>query len=208
MNRLETISGTVKDLKVVNKFADASSEPETDMEFFTCKVDDTVLFGRFHKVQFANGETVDFVVEKISEGASVHAARGTTMRILWMLPYQTRGHIAQRRSDIQWSVILSLSAVVAVAVSEYFFARTNPNEPAIYALLFYLAVFALVLIVNLMIRRRFASFARHATDVFQQLGYANPAEVDLHVIHKHAQRKLHTESGCLPALMQPWSFRY
>lgn len=235
MARLEIISGVVTELKLRQAAVDfafaqihpvekaeivsadlpnsamlacASMDADMDTEFFTCTVNGITLFGRFHKVEFADGDAIDFVVEPKSDAAAVHAARSTSKRTLWTLPYQARGRNAQRRSDRKWSVILSCSAVVAVAISEYFTSTPNPQEPIIYEILFYLAVFGLVLFVNWMIRRRFREFALNATAVFNQLGYTEPTDVDLYVIHKRAQKKLQDEAGTLPALMQPWSFRY
>jgi hypothetical protein len=220
MRRLETISGIVCNLRgtkgyedlvltaSANGLAGANTGAELDMEYFTCTVNEVNLSGRFHKVEFADGEHIEFVVERNPQGAAVHAARSAEQRILWTLPYQTRGHTAQRRSDLKWSLILSVSAGVAIAISEHFISKPNPNEPAIYEILFYVGMFSIVLIVNFMIRRRFSVFALNATSVFQQLGYEEPENVDLHMGHSRAQKKMRGETGAPPDLMQPWSFRY
>ncbi len=109
--------------------ANASMGAEIDMEFFTCTVNGLELAGRFHKVEFKEGETVEFVVDKKSVGAVVHAARSPNQKMLWMLPYQTRGYLAQKRSDIKWSLILSITTPFLFSVFFLWKMPIREDEP-------------------------------------------------------------------------------
>jgi hypothetical protein len=185
-----------------------STGSEIDMEFFICVVNSTPLAGRFHKVEFKEGETVEFVVEHKAGGGIVHAARSPSQRMLWMLPYQTRGHIAQKISDIKWTLIISITAVICIIFSEFYFFSVRAHRRDDGGMVFFLLMFLGFVFVNFVVRRRFHGFSLQATEVLKALGYQNPAKVDLHSQHKQAQKKLHQETGKLPPLVQPWSYRY
>lgn len=186
----------------------SSSGGEIDMEYFTCTVNEKILKGGFHKVNFKDGELVEFVARIDSEVFSVHAARSDSQRILWMLPYQGRGYKANRVSDIKWTLILSLFSVFAaqliiiMAVDEYM------TMPIFYQLLTLGMIFATVVAVNIFARSRFTDFAKEATDVFGALGFENPSEIDLYQIHKEAEKKLRQETNSLPPLVATLSFRF
>jgi hypothetical protein len=186
----------------------SSMGADIDVEYFTCVVNGLPLAGHFHKVGFTEGEEVEFVIEEQNGGGIVHAARSPNQRILWMLPYQTRGHLAQKKSDWKWTWILSLISLFLVFLSETFFFDRDKNEPIIYQLWFYLGIFSVVFLINAAIRRRFTHFAKSATDVLGAFGYPNPEQVDLYKQHSLAQTKLKQETGQLPPSVDTWSFRY
>jgi hypothetical protein len=55
--------------------ASANSDAEIKMEFFTCVVGSTAVEGRFYKVEFDNGQYMDFAVETQSGRFTVCGAR-------------------------------------------------------------------------------------------------------------------------------------
>lgn len=186
----------------------SSMGAEIDMEFFTCSVNDIPLAGRFHKVEFKEGEIVEFVLEGKAEAALVRAARSPGQRVIWMLPYQSRGHIAQKSNDIKWTLIISIITVFFIALSEFYFFPIRAHRREHGGVIFFLIMFFAFIFINFMVRRRFYSFSIQCTEVLKTFGFINPSEVDLNSLHKQAQKKLYKGTGKLPSLMQPWSFRY
>lgn len=85
----------------------ASHAAKIDLEFFTCVVNDLRLFGHLHKVEFNNGDEMDFVVERWLGRGSVQSARGPAHRLIWMRPYQTRGTKAQQKNNRKWRYVAS-----------------------------------------------------------------------------------------------------
>jgi hypothetical protein len=188
--------------------ANASTGAEIDVEYFTCVVNGLPLAGHFHKVGFTEGEEVEFVIEERNGGGIVHAARSPSQHILWMLPYQTRGHLAQKRSDWKWTWILSVFITIGFSI---FFEIDQPSEstePLSSRLITPLLIFLMIFFVNVFARRRFTHFAEAATEVLRALGYTNPEQVDLYKQHSLAQKKLKQETRQLPQLVDTWSFRY
>jgi hypothetical protein len=181
---------------------------EIGMDFFTCTVNGILLEGGFYRLEFKEGESVDFVVERETGRNIVKAARSPEQRIIWMLPHQERGQIAQKRSNIKWMLILSALAAAVLAVVEFYrFPKLIQGCLHCYILSIF-GAFLLVFVVMGYAFWRLYGFSKEATEVIEALGYQNPAEVDLHSQHKQAQKKLHQETGKLPPLVQPWSFRY
>jgi hypothetical protein len=186
----------------------SSMGADIDVEYFTCVVNGLPLAGHFHKVGFIEGEEVEFVIEEQHGGGIVHAARSPSQRILWMLPYQTRGHLAQKKSDWKWTWILSLLLAGSTTLFFLFKLPVNTDEPIWLRAGMFSLIFVVTVLINFLIRRRFTPFARSATDVFKTLGYANPAQVDLYKQHSLAEKKLRVETGQLPPSVDTWSFRY
>jgi hypothetical protein len=188
--------------------ASASGGAEISVQCFTCEVNGMLLAGRFFEVQFKDGDAIEFVVEKTEHGAVVSAARSPSKRMLWMLPHQMRGYLAQKKSDMKWSLILSILAVLVVGVCETLFFKNNGDEPFYYAIIFYISVFLIVWLINIWARSKFTVYAQQATEVIKALGYPNPEQVDLPALGKLAQKKLQAQLGKHPGFPKPWSFRY
>jgi len=188
--------------------ANASMGAEIDVEYFTCVVNGLPLAGHFHKAGFTDGENVEFVIEEKSGGGIVHAARSPSQRMLWMVPYQTRGHVAQKKSDWKWTWILSLLTGLIATIAMRLYLPFTGNEPAWILPTFFGLSFSMVGLVNFLVRRRFTHFSESATVVLQALGYTNPEHVDLNKQHSLAQKKLKQETQQLPPLVDTWSFRY
>jgi len=186
----------------------ASGGAEVSMDFFACNVDGMGLRGAFHKVEFANGDQIEFVVEPEADFYVVHAARSPTARMLWMQPHQIRGISAQKACDIRWSLMYPSLAVIAIAIAEFFrndglSTGTFDVDPMLYAIMFFIT-----LVITVWIRWRFRGFAHQATEVLRAFGYEHPEDVDLGRLHKKAQKALAASTGTLPPLVNPWSYRY
>lgn len=187
----------------------SSGGAEVDMEFFTCSVAGRLLKGRFHKVGFKSGETIDFVVSVKDGIGEVHGARDQTQRYIWTLPYRTRGHIAQKESDIRSSLAIS-SVVAGGGTIALFYDSTLPLERLLVEILWLtLPVFTLTLFINFMVRRRFYRFSYEATKIFEIFGFRNPALMDLPKCHSKADKEYYQEIGKpRPWDDVPWRYRY
>jgi hypothetical protein len=111
--------------EAVNAGAASSSDTDISMDFFTCTVDSREVSGSFYKLEFSNGDVIEFVVRDDDGLLLVAAARDLEKRYIWVQPYKTRGHLAQRRDDISWSGVISLGLpLLAAGYSTY---RTFAN---------------------------------------------------------------------------------
>ena len=186
----------------------ASGGAEIGMDFFACTVDGMALRGAFHKVEFANGDQIEFVVEPEADFYTVHAARSPTVRLLWMQSHQIRGISAQKACDIKWSLMYPSLAVIGIAIAEFF--RNDglstgkfDVDPMLYAIMFFIT-----LVITVWIRWRFRGFAHQATEVLRAFGYEHPEDVDLGRLNKKAEKAMAASTGTLPPLVNPWSYRY
>jgi hypothetical protein len=186
----------------------ASAGSEVGMDFFSCTVEGEELHGAFHRVEFQNGEDIEFVAEPDGQRFAVQAARNPTTRMLWMQPHQVRGHVAQKWCDIRWSIQWPLVGVALVAAAEYFRDKDFGTYGWRSDLGFYSLVFFITLVITVWIRLRFKGFSRQATEVFRTFGYKRPELVDAWVQHKQAQKELAAKTNTLPPLVTPWSYRY
>ena len=98
----------------------ASAGTEVSMDFFACTVNGMDLRGAFHKVEFVNGDQIEFVIEPAGDFFTVHAARSPAARMLWMQPHHIRGISAQQACDIRWSLMHPSLAVIGAAIAEFF----------------------------------------------------------------------------------------
>ncbi len=188
--------------------ASASGGAEIDVECFTCSVNNTLLVGRFHKVEFKEGEKIEFLTQSSSHGAVVYAARNPKERMLWMQPYQMRGHVAQKKNDWKWTAILSLLVSIFFTLVMWLYLPFTGKEPNWIFPVFFLGSGLMVAIVNIWVRSRFTHFALKATEVIRALGYKNPESVDLPALSKIAEKRIQTQTGKLPSVLSPWSFWY
>jgi hypothetical protein len=188
--------------------SNASAGAEVSMDFFACTVDGMPLRGAFHKVEFVNGDQIEFVIEPEGDFFTVHAARSPAARMLWMSQHQIRGINAQKACDLRWSVMYPTLAVIGIAICEFFRDENFGKYPFSAELMFYSLVFFSTLAITVWIRMRFRGFAHQATEVLRAFGYEDPEDVDLNRVHKQAQKALAASSGTLPPLVEPWSYRY
>ena len=188
--------------------SNASGGAEIGMDFFACTVNGAALRGAFHKVEFGNGDLIEFVVEPEDDFFTVHAARSPAARLLWMKPHQVRGASAQNVCDIKWSLMFPSLAVLMMITMQFFGREDFGKRPLSDELMLYSMVFSVTFVITVWIRMRFRGFAREATEVLRAFGYENPEHVDLGRLHKQAEKAVAAATGGLPPLVEPWSFRY
>ena len=186
----------------------ASAGAEVSMDFFACTVNGMSLRGAFHKVEFVNGDHIEFVIEPEGDFFIVHAARSPAARMLWMSQHQIRDINAQKACDIRWSVMYPLLSVLLMIAVQFFMTDQLGNRPLTVELTLYAMMFSMTFVITVWIRSRFRGFAYQATEVLRALGYENPEDVDLNRVHKQAQKALAAATGKLPPLVSAWSYRY
>jgi hypothetical protein len=188
--------------------ASASQGAEIDVEYFTCCVNGVNLYGHFYRVEFSDGDDMEFVVSPAVSGAAVHGARSPSRRLVWMLPYQTRGITAQKRNHAKWRCIFSaLSAMGALIIV---LSTSTPGEkPPLWFIPLNLALAVLFSLgISFMVTRRFSEFSVRATAVLAAFGYQDAPSVDLPALSKLAEKKWCREQDEIPQMYQPWRFRY
>lgn len=188
--------------------ANASQGAEIDVEYFSCVVNDLRLFGHLYRVEFKDGDEMEFVFERYLGRGSVQSARNPVYRLIWTLPYQTRGVIAQQRHHSKWRLIGSAGVSFVVTCLFIFSSPNDLDLPVwVYGTFFLLGTLNL-LAVSFLVTRPFGKFAINATKVFEAFGYENSSCVDLPALNNEAERKWRQENASSPQGFQPWRFRY
>lgn len=188
--------------------ANASQGAEIDVEFFKCVVNDVPLFGQFYRVEFKDGDEMEFVIERWLDRGSVRGARSPIRRLIWMRPYETRGIAAQQKNNTKWRYITSLlGGILPTAFFLYLFPE-DKNSPLWFYPGIFLGCFLTTLGISFFVTRRFHNFSVMATEVIHAFGYDNPECVDLPALSKSAQQKLRTQASDSPMSFQPWRFHY
>jgi len=178
------------------------------MDVFSCTVAGEVLKGGFYKVEFRNGDFIEFAVGFETGDATVYAVRSPSLRILWMPPHRVRGHAIQKICDIKWSLLFPTLTILLIGIAEFLMGRNFGEDGLAADAWFYSMFFVLTLIITVWIRSRFRAVAVETTEVMRALGYDHPEQVDLWVRHKAAQKALAASTNTLPPLLAPWSYRY
>jgi len=189
--------------------ASSSNGAEVQMEFFTCRVNDALLSGRFYKVDFREGENIDFVVTSGYRFSEVHGARNPEQCLIWSIPYRTRGNIAQKKHDIFSSLTVSAVASILFAIFSYYLESLPLAECWKNIARFSALSFSIVLIVNFLSRWPFYKFSYEATKIFEAFGFEDPSMVDLPKNHDRADKKYYKRTGePRPWLVVPLRYRY
>ena len=186
----------------------ASGGAEVSMQFFACTVNGMSLRGAFHKVEFVNGDHIEFVIEREADLFIVHAARSPAARMLWMSQHQIRGINAQKACDIRWCIMYPLLSIPFAILVQFFSVGDLGMLPLSVQLGICAGMFLISFVITVWIRSRFRGFAYQATEVLRALGYEHPEDVDLNRVHKQAQKALAAATGTLPPLVSAWSYRY
>ena len=186
----------------------ASAGAEVSMDFFVCTVNGMSLRGAFHKVEFVNGDQIEFVIEPEGDFFIVHAARSPAARMLWMPQHQIRGITAQKACDLRWCIMYPLLSIPFWLVAQFFLAGDSDLPPFSVQLAVCAGNFLITFVITVWIRSRFRGFAYQATEVLRAFGYENPEHVDLGRLHKQAEKAVAAATGGLPPLVEPWSYRY
>ncbi len=188
--------------------ASASGGADISVDCFTCTVNNTLLAGRFHEVQFKEDDEVEFVIEKTGHGGVVHAARSPSKRLLWMLPHQMRGYVAQKRNDWKWTFILSFSLTFLFSIFIWWYSPAGRPDTISDFLIEFSIGFFILFCVNVWARSRLHGHSIPATAVIKALGYNNPEKVDLPALSKLAGKRIEQQTGQRLAILRPWSFWY
>jgi hypothetical protein len=185
----------------------ASTETEMGMEFFTCTVSGEELTGCFNKVEFKNDQYIDFVVAK-DRVNSVQAARDPYRHLIWTMPHRAKGHAAQKRSNIFGSVVISSATAMFIFMAGYFTEENSRPLRLESAVFQALISFTLTLIICFFVCRRVYGDGNHATKIFMELGFSDPANVNLPQGDRKARRHRMAEVEDAEIMDVPWRFHY
>jgi hypothetical protein len=180
---------------------------EIEMEFFSCTVRGEVIKGSFYKVEFKNGQVIDFVINQWSD-KEVLAARDPLRRIIWAQPYCTKGHHAQLKSNIEGSLLISAFAAMALFAADYFSGSSERLSRLESAISQGVVSFILTLIVCFFVCRRIFKDSLNATLIFEVLGFSGAAYVNLPKGNRKAEKNYAAETGDDELEDVPWRFRY
>lgn len=181
---------------------------EIQMEFFNCFVDAKKLAGRFYKVGFVDGDEIAFVAEKTGDVYRVHSACDESKRLIWTLPHQTRGNVAQRNSDFLGSFICATVAAISFFVIVFFVLARSGIDTWKLVRDTVIISFVSVLLVNALVRWKFYKFSHQATKIFRVLGFINPEYVDLPKDHKNADVQYRAAKSEKKISHPAWQFRF
>lgn len=188
--------------------AGANQGAEIPMEFFTCTVGDEAVSGRFYKVEFKNGEQIDFVINKEYGAMEVHAARDQRLRLVWTLPNRSKGHAAQRKSNIQACLMISIF-VSSLSFLMVIYSEGMTNFSSLkMATKVAVTVLVLSLIIGYRVCRKVYGGSVDATHAVEALGFADPANVSLPRDSWKAEKRFAAESGTSPVRFVNCRFRY
>jgi hypothetical protein len=171
---------------------DSDQEPSGH---FGCTVGSETVTGWFDKVEFLNGQYIDFVVRKDFRREFTLAARDPVRRLYWTAAFQTRGHIAARRARVHQALKVS-AWVTAACLVVSFFSGWESGPPMLFMTLFVaVAWFVLTFMFCWLTSRMPDCEMYEATEVFDILGFADPANVNLPKTHRRAEKRYAIESG-------------
>lgn len=170
----------------------AASSAGDSVEFFSCKLGEQLVQGRFSKVTFKDGDALDMVVAPQRSGLPlVLAARRVIDRVLWMAPHCSRGTLALRK--FSWRLVFHLFFLILLGATlftvgmEYFSA---PGGQFSWNFVWFMLVIGSSLAAiaapyyALRFYRQWLPIARKAELIFAALGYPDPTRVDLPRDHK------------------------
>ena len=170
----------------------AASSAGDSVEFFTCKLGEQLVQGRFSKVTFKDGDALEMVVAPQRSGLPlVLAARRVRDRVLWMAPHCSRGTLAHRKSSLRLVFhlffLILLGATLFTVGMEY---SSAPSGQFSWSFVWFMLVISSSLApiaapyYATRFYRQWLPIARQAESIFAALGYADPTRVDLPRDHK------------------------
>lgn len=107
------------------------------------------------------------------------AARDPVKQLIWVQPYMTRGHLAQRGVYLRWGALLSIGLPMMIAAFETYSSIQTLGYFTWFGVFTGVGLFIMFGTINFLVCRRFYSASYEATEVFKALGYADPANVNL-----------------------------
>lgn len=187
---MEGLAGAAVGASMASSAADA-------VEFFECKIDGTMVSGRFSKVSFVEGDTVTVVVDLPSNDALplVLAALRPADQKLWMAPHRSRGSGAHACFSVKLFVVLFLCMNLllggAFGLTDYFNDDIgSPDFRKFWMSL--VAVFSFTMSAYYAVRfyRQWRPVAQEAESIFSAFGLSDPTAVSLPQEHKrYCQRR-------------------
>jgi hypothetical protein len=168
----------------------AASSAGDSVQFFTCKLGEQLMQGRFSKVTFKDGDELDMVIASQRNGRPlVLAARRSSDRVLWMAPHYSRGIAGHK--NYAWRLFLWLVPGMPLFFFSPFliwllFTDTAIDIGSVEFGGVICIVLGLIAAPYYAIRfyRQWLPFARQAEQIFAVLGYPDPSRVDLPREHK------------------------
>jgi len=187
--------------------ASSRNNTEINMESFTCYVGKEALSGQFFHVGFMEGEEMEFVVVEENGIYQVSGACSISQRLIWTLPYRTRGDAAQKWHDSMQSILISFTfSLLFTAFVHYKYDVGTAN----WAQLVQQAsvTFVVIFVLNILVRRSFYHFSFEATKIFDVFGFCDPEHVNLPKRHKNADIEYCEDKGLSRPPRRPFEFRY
>mgnify|MGYP001190147383 CR=1 FL=1 len=160
------------------------------VDFFSCKVEDQFVEGRFSKASFKDGDELDVVTSKQQGRPLVLAARRAADHVIWMVPHCSRGVAAHRKFAVRmfgWLMVglptFFLSSYLILGI----WANNLPLDAEgirfMGSISLMLATIA-ALYFSIRFYRQWLPIAQQAEQIFAALGYPDPSCVDLPRDHK------------------------
>lgn len=188
-------------------FANISANADMEMDFFTCTVGSEKIKGSFYKVGFENGQYIEFAISQYEDN-QVHAACDPLKRLIWTRPHRTKGYLAQKRSNLVGSIVISIIAAISLFLAGYLSGDTGRPLRMQSAVYQGCLSFVLTIILCFFVCRRIYDDPIGATLAFDALGFLDPSKVNLPRIHRQAKKFYKAESGSEDVEDVPWRFRY
>jgi hypothetical protein len=188
--------------------ASANSDAEIKMEFFTCVVGSTAVEGRFYKVEFDNGQYMDFAVETQSGRFTVCGARDPIRRLVWMLPHKSKGHLAQRRSNLIGILIISMAAAIIFFWLGYFVGHEDRQFRLSRAKVMSVISFLMMLIISFRVCKKVFRHSIDTTRVFEAFGFIDPPNVNLPRGNSKAEKRYAAQTGERAVFFKHCRYRY
>jgi hypothetical protein len=187
--------------------ARAHRDAEMPMDFFTCTINEKAVTGCFFKVGFQDGQYIDFVVHDQMHTSEVYAARDPKRRLVWTKPYRSKGHLAQKRSNICGGVLFVLSiAILSFGLVIYAEDMKISSLETAAKVTCTMSLFAIFLSWKMC--RKFFGHGQEVTEVLNCLGFLSPAHVNLPKKRWNAEKNYASEIGQKPVRFENNGFRY
>ncbi len=168
----------------------AASSAGDSVEFFTCKIGEQSVQGRFSKITFKDGDVLDMVISPQRNSLPlVLATRRSSDRVLWMAPHCSRGTSAHKSFALRLFGWLVLGMPLFFIIPSFAIIYISDIPMDFDGVLFHGAIcLALGLIAApyyaIRFYRQWLPIARQAEQIFAALGYPDPSRVDLPRDHK------------------------
>lgn len=181
------------------------------VEFFSCRLGDRVVEGRFSKASFKDGDELNVVVSSHAERPQVLAAQRQRDQLLWIVPHCSRGAKSHARFSARMFLWIFLGITGLLGT---FFGILDWQSKRAFDSGFTMFWGGLI-VVNALVMSGYYSFrfyrqwlpvARQAERIFTALGYPDPSKVDLPRDHK---RYCNARDIKWPYLTDgPWIYHY